>query len=196
MEQSGDKPKYCRHSPSERTELGVDRQQGSETCLGCNLPYLPGSPNSRLRMGDPLGTVPPPEVARVPNRAGDAPVYRNATGTRQRVPSTQNEAKGFFASLFDFGFTSFVTLKFLRFIYGGLVTLILLTGVILLVASLSQGGTYAFLAIVIIPIVTLFYLVVTRVSLEMMALFFRIGENTSLMVAAANRAGPIIEAPL
>lgn len=114
MEQSGDKPMYCRHSPSERTELGVDRQQGSETCLGCNLPYLPGSPNSRLRMGDPLGTVPPPEVDRAPNRAGaaggapvhgsaprmtyadamalaGAPVHRSAPGTRQRVPSTQIE---------------------------------------------------------------------------------------------------------
>jgi hypothetical protein len=199
MEQSGEKPMYCRHSPAERTELGVNRQQGSETCLGCNLPYLPGSPNSRLRVGDQLGTVPPPEVAGVPNRAGGqggAPVYSSAAGTRQRVPTTQIEAKGFFASLFDFGFTSFVTLKFLRIIYGGLVTLILATGVILIVASLSQGGTYAFLAIVIIPIVTLFYLVVTRVSLEIVALFFRIGENTSLMVAAANRADPTIEAPL
>lgn len=193
MEQSGEKPLYCRHSPSERTELGVDPQQGSEICLGCNLPYLPGSPNSRLRVGDQLGTVPPPEVARVPNRArgaGGAPVYRSATGTRQRVPSTQIEAKGFFASLFDFGFTSFITLRFLSVIYGVAVVLILLTSGALLAASLSQGGMYAVLAIVVIPIVMLLYLVVTRVSLEIVALFFRIGENTSLMVAAANHAGP------
>ena len=106
------------------------------------------------------------------------------------MSNNQIESRGFFASLFDFGFTSFITLKFLSVIYGVVVVLILLTSVVLLVASLSQGGIYAVLAIVVIPIVTLVYLVVTRVSLEIVALFFRIGENTSLMVAAANRAGP------
>ena len=106
---------------------------------------------------------------------------------------TQIEAKGFFASLFDFGFTSFITLKFLRVIYGVVVVLILLISVAILVASISQGGMYALLAIVVVPIVTLIYLVLTRVSLEIVALFFRIGENTSLMVAAANRAGPVGE---
>ena len=40
---------YCRHSPNERTTLGVDRRPGSETCLGCNLPYVPGSPNSNAQ---------------------------------------------------------------------------------------------------------------------------------------------------
>jgi hypothetical protein len=193
--QPGQKPLYCRHSPSERTMLGVDRQQGSEICLGCRLPYLPGSPNSRLRSGDQLGTVLPPDVGTVPTTSvggGGKPVYRSGTGTGggRRTPNNQIEAKGFFASLFDFGFTSFITLKFLSVIYGVVAVLILLTSVVLLVVSLSQGGNYAVLAIVVIPIVALFYLVVTRVSLEIVALFFRIGENTSLMVAAANREGP------
>ena len=190
-----EKPVYCRHSPSERTMLGVDRQHGSEICLGCRLPYLPGSPNSRLRRGAQLGTVPPPEVGTVRTAAGGdggRPVYRNGTGTGggRRTPNNQIATKGFFASLFDFGFTSFITLKFLSFIYSFVVVLILLTSVVLFIAGLSQGGIYAGLAIVVIPIVTLLYLVVTRVSLEIVALFFRIGENTSLMAAAANRPGP------
>jgi len=123
---------------------------------------------------------------------GGRPVFRSgtATGGGRRTFNNQIETKGFFASLFDFGFTSFITLRFLSVIYGVVVVLILLTSVIILVASLSQGGIYAGLAIVVIPIVTLVYLVVTRVSLEIVALFFRIGENTSLMVAAANREGP------
>jgi hypothetical protein len=50
--QAGKKPLYCRHSPSERTTLGVDRQNGSNTCLGCKLPYAPGSPNSRMEPQD------------------------------------------------------------------------------------------------------------------------------------------------
>lgn len=152
-------------------------------------------PNPLLRADAQLGTVPMPEAGTVPNREGSdggAPAYKSSTEPRwgEPTPSTQIEAKGFFASLFDFGFTSFITLKFLRVIYGVIVVLILLTSVAILVASISQGGTYAVLAIVVVPIVTLIYLVLTRVSLEIVALFFRIGENTSLMVAAANRAGP------
>jgi hypothetical protein len=53
-----EKPLFCTHSPSERTRLGVDRQNGSNTCLGCELPYAPGSPNSQIepqksRLGSP-----------------------------------------------------------------------------------------------------------------------------------------------
>jgi hypothetical protein len=111
------------------------------------------------------------------------------------MPNTQIEAKGFLASLFDFGFTSFITLKFLRVIYGVLVVLILLAGVGAFLGSILQGGLYILIAIIIVPIVTLIYLVLTRVSMEMVALFFRIGENTTLMVASAGVAGPTSEGP-
>ena len=111
------------------------------------------------------------------------------------MPNTPIETKGFFASLFDFGFTSFITLKFLRLIYAVLVVLILLTGVVFFVASIAQGGLYILFAIVIVPILTLIYLVLTRVSMEMVAIFFRIGENTNLMAASAGVAGPTNEGP-
>jgi len=57
--QPGEKPLYCRHSPSERTKLGIDMHNGSDICLGCRLPYSPGSPNSGFR-----------RVARATTRAG------------------------------------------------------------------------------------------------------------------------------
>src|ERR1035437_5078678 len=56
--QPGEKPLYCTHSASERNMLGVDRQHGSETCLGCKLPYAPGSPGSRLRTVAESGQAP------------------------------------------------------------------------------------------------------------------------------------------
>ena len=43
------RPLYCRHSPSERSNLGRHGQDGSEICTGCGLPYAPGSPGSGLR---------------------------------------------------------------------------------------------------------------------------------------------------
>lgn len=191
LDTSGEKPLYCRHSPSERTELGVDRERGDEICLGCKLPYLPGSPNSRLRLGDPLGTLPPPEARRVtPSRPVDGrPIYKSRTETTTGRGGFDNRIhdKGFFTSLFDFGFTSFITLRFLSVIYGVAVFLILMSSLVVFFGILSQGGMYAVLA-TLVPIVALFYVILLRVSLEMIALFFRIGENTSLMAAAAGVA--------
>jgi Interferon-induced transmembrane protein len=43
-----EKPLYCRHSPSQRSDLGGYGQDGSEICMGCRLPYAPGSPGSGL----------------------------------------------------------------------------------------------------------------------------------------------------
>src|ERR1035437_46820 len=49
LTQPGEKPLYCRHSPSQRGALGGYWQDGSEICMGCRLPYAPGSPGSGLR---------------------------------------------------------------------------------------------------------------------------------------------------
>lgn len=100
------------------------------------------------------------------------------------------ETKGFFGALFDFGFTSFITLRFLKVIYALLVGLILLTGFVFFAGLLLRGGVGVLLAIVGVPLVTLLYLVLARVYMEIIALFFRIGENTSVMAAAAERAAP------
>lgn len=99
-------------------------------------------------------------------------------------PASRLEAKGFFPSLFDFGFTSFVTLRFLKLIYTVLVALILLAGLIFLIAGLSRGGGAAVVSIVLVPLVTLLYLIFARIYVELIALFFRIGENTAVMAAA------------
>jgi hypothetical protein len=107
------------------------------------------------------------------------------------MASSPMETKGFFAALFDFGFTSFITLKFLRVIYTILVCLILLTGLIFLVGGLSQGGGTAVLVIIAAPLATLLYLIFVRIYMELIAMFFRIGENTSIMAAAlAGQAPP------
>jgi Domain of unknown function (DUF4282) len=100
------------------------------------------------------------------------------------------ETKGFFAALFDFGFTSFVTLRFLKVIYAILVCVILLFGLIFLIGGLAAGGGELVLAIILAPTITLLYLIFTRVYMEIIALFFRIGENTSIMAAHLSGGAP------
>jgi hypothetical protein len=102
------------------------------------------------------------------------------------------ESKGFLAALFDFGFTSFITLKFLRAIYASVVILILCAAAIAAIAgfaALAQGDAFGIILVIGAPVIALIYLVLTRISMEMIALFFRIGENTSIM--AANSTGQV-----
>jgi hypothetical protein len=100
------------------------------------------------------------------------------------------ETKGFFAALFDFGFTSFITLRFLKVIYAVLVGLILLFGVVFLLVGLSRGGGAAVASIVLAPLATLLYLIMVRIYMELVAMFFRIGENTAVMAAHLTGQAP------
>jgi hypothetical protein len=101
------------------------------------------------------------------------------------MTGTPLEAKSLFAGLFDFGFTTFITLKFLRVIYGLFMILILLLGLVFFFQLASLGGGFVLVALVIVPFATLLYLILARISMELIALFFRIGENTSILVAQA-----------
>ncbi len=99
------------------------------------------------------------------------------------MTTSNSQQKNFIASLFDFGFTSFVTLRFLKVIYAIFVVLILLAGLFFLIGGLSTGNSLTIIgAIIFAPLVTLVYLVLARIAFEVIAMFFRIGDNTFLAV--------------
>jgi hypothetical protein len=100
------------------------------------------------------------------------------------------DTMGFFSSLVDFQLKSFVTLKFIKVLYALAFGLIVLVGLFFFIYYLSKGGGYVAVAVIGVPLVTLLYLLWARISLELVALFFRIGENTSLLAkVAAERTG-------
>jgi cellulose synthase/poly-beta-1,6-N-acetylglucosamine synthase-like glycosyltransferase len=103
------------------------------------------------------------------------------------LSTTQPGDRGFFATLFDFSFTSFITLKFMKVIYAIAVGLILLVGAIFFLAMLVRGGGSTLLAIVGVPVVTMAYLVLVRLSFELVAQFFRIGEHVRLIAQQAGQ---------
>lgn len=106
------------------------------------------------------------------------------------MAGSQLEAKGLLAGLFDFDFSTFITLKFLRVIYAVLMALILLAGIGFFLSIASRGALAALLALIFVPLVTLLYLIFARVSMELIAMFFRLGENTSLLVAQSGGQPP------
>jgi hypothetical protein len=100
--------------------------------------------------------------------------------------TTHVSNKGFFATLFDFSFTSFVTLKFLRVIYAIAVVAIGLATLVWMGIIGSQGGIFVLLALVAGPLAGLLYLISVRVTFEVIAVLFRIGENTAVLAGQSS----------
>jgi hypothetical protein len=92
---------------------------------------------------------------------------------------TEQEVKGFFASLFDFSFTSFVTTKLIKFLYVLGILLAALGGLFLIITAFSQGVLPGLGALIIAPLFLLLGIMYLRVILEVLIVIFRISENTA-----------------
>lgn len=90
------------------------------------------------------------------------------------------DAKGFFGALFDFSFGSYITLKFIKLIYIVATALIGLVVLVFVVMGLASGNAGTILAsIIMVPLFGLFYLIWTRIMLEIVAIIFAIGGDAS-----------------
>lgn len=90
--------------------------------------------------------------------------------------------KGFFATLFDFSFSSFITTKLIAVLYG----LALVAVVLFALVLLFKGGAAVIGAILVLVFGTLY----ARVAMESIIVFFRIAENTRDTAAALRREPP------
>jgi len=106
--------------------------------------------------------------------------------------STQDamlQNKGFFASLFDLSFRSFITLRFIKVLYVILMVVLALVALSILV-SFTRGGVGGFfVGLIVAAVFFVFYLIVVRLVLEFIVVVFRIGENTSILVDRASGDG-------
>jgi hypothetical protein len=92
--------------------------------------------------------------------------------------------KGFFAALFDFSFSEFITTKIIKILYGIALVIAGIATLFMIIAAFS-GGTFGranvglgLLVLVFSPIVFLVYAILLRVWLEFIIVIFRIAENT------------------
>jgi len=89
--------------------------------------------------------------------------------------------KGFFASLFDFSFKEFITLKLLKILY---ILGILFIGLILLifiVKSFDMSTKRGIEALIASPFIFLLFTILVRIWIEILAVVFRIAENTKII---------------
>ena len=104
--------------------------------------------------------------------------------------------KGFFGSLFDFSFTSFVTTKIVKFLYVLTVVLLGIAALVFVVASFSSSAAAGLFMLVIgAPLAFLLYVIYTRVLLELLIAIFRIMETNAELVALQRQALAGVAAP-
>lgn len=92
------------------------------------------------------------------------------------------EDKGFFGSLFDFSFESFVFPKVISFIYAIIVVLTAIGLLALIVFAFGQGSLEGVGAIILGPVVMILYLIMVRAWMEIAIVMFRIYDNTGKIV--------------
>jgi hypothetical protein len=101
------------------------------------------------------------------------------------------EPKGFLASLFDTSFSSLVTPRVIRVIYIISMVVIGLAALFWIAAAFSQSAALGLLVLVIAaPLVSLLYLIYTRVLLEVIIALFRIMEYNAELVTLQRAATP------
>jgi hypothetical protein len=98
--------------------------------------------------------------------------------------------QSFLGSLFDFSFTSFITSKLIKVLYGLLMAIAALYAIFFIIIGFSQGtGLGLFMLIIVAPIVFFLSVIYARVLLELIIVVFRIAEHTS-EIAEQGRNSP------
>jgi hypothetical protein len=112
-------------------------------------------------------------------------------GFRQEEPSQPSlepparepyENGTFIAALFDFSFSSLVTLRVIRVLYVLITILLSLAAIIgILAALVRHTPADIVLAVVIIPITYLIYLTFTRIGMEILIVLFNLGKDVRII---------------
>ena len=97
---------------------------------------------------------------------------------------------GFFGSLFDLSFTSFVTTKIVKVLYVIAMVIIGLYALAFVVFGFTNGGVEGVLALIGAAVFSLFGLIYARVLLEFVVVVFRIGEHTATMARSLSAGTP------
>jgi hypothetical protein len=104
--------------------------------------------------------------------------------------------KGFFASLFDLSFSSFITSKLIKVLYVLTLILIGLAALAFIVSAFAESAALGlFVLVIVAPIVSLLYVIYARVFMEILIAVFRIMETNVELVALQRQVVAASAAP-
>jgi hypothetical protein len=103
-------------------------------------------------------------------------------------PGKMSESKGFFSSLFDFGFNSFVTPQLIKVVYILQTIGLALAALGIIILGFLFGVAIGLIALVIVaPLFFFAYLALGRIFLESFMVFFRMSDDIRHMRNTAGR---------
>jgi uncharacterized membrane protein len=106
----------------------------------------------------------------------------------------QHDARGFIGSLFDFGFNSFITTKLITVVYGLSMFFNALITLSVVAVAFWVGFFAGVLTLLLIaPVVFLFLTMISRLSMELVIVLFRIAEH---MKVTADNTGQMVRSGL
>lgn len=104
-----------------------------------------------------------------------------------------DQEKGFFALLFDFSFSEFVTERVIRFLYAIGVIAAAIAAVVMFIggiAQLSDSLLKGILSIILSPLAFILYVIAARVYLELIMVIFHIHDNVEKIAAGSPAQQP------
>lgn len=96
-----------------------------------------------------------------------------------------SQDQSFIQGLLDFSFTTFITQKLIKVIYGLGIVLLGAWALIIIVNGFGQSFTVGVTTAVFTPIGLLVAVIVLRIYLEIAIVLFRIADNTTQLASAA-----------
>jgi hypothetical protein len=104
--------------------------------------------------------------------------YAEQQAATTHSPASHASAKGFVGSLFDFGFTSFVTPKVVKVVYVLIMAGLALVEVGYLIFAFKTSPAFGIISLVILcPLSFFVYLALWRILLELFIVVFRIADD-------------------
>ena len=94
---------------------------------------------------------------------------------------------GFFAALFDFSFTEFITTRVVKVLYALAVFFCGILALGWILGAFAKDAAAGLLAIILAPLAFLLYVLAARVWLEVILILFRIAEHTKEIVATVRK---------
>ena len=154
-------------------------------CSNCGAPFAPQtrtesppawqSSDVRAATAPPPGTTPSAEL-QDPYQEDYEPAKAAASSKSQHQDLA--DAKGFIASLFDFGFDSFVTPKLIKVIYVLIMILIALSALGFALTAFRVNSGFGIISLIILcPLFFFVNLALWRIVLELFMVVFRIAAD-------------------
>ena len=104
-----------------------------------------------------------------------------------------DQQKSFFALLFDFSFSEFITEKIIRFLFAIAVIVAAIGALVMLVQGiqmLSYNVLMGLVQIILTPLVFILYVILARVYLELIMVIFHIEDHVEKIAAGSPAQQP------